>query len=269
MGTRHAVGAPASPAAPTTRRLPVARSALLVLGFWWAATGLTLAMQHGDLARAASLVATSALAVLAIRLVLGTRDVRTPAAARAAFLAASLLWWWTATVFYLGWGVADVGAPAGPARSARLALQAIAATWRPDVVAVAVIIGVATLVWRHRNRVALWALLAFWGTLQTAKLNVFAGVRHPGADWLPERLAGLRVFFGPEQNSALLPATVVVLAALTAWLAVRAWRARDGFQRHAAALLAVLLALALVEHVMLGVDTTLPLWDPFLRLRAR
>ena len=266
MRARPAVNGPAPTAAPAT---PIVRSALLVLVFWWAATGLTLAMQHGDAARVTSLVATSALAVLAVRLVLGTRDVRTPAAARIAFLAASLLWWWTATLFYLGWGIAEVGAPAGPTGSAQLALQAIAATWRPDVVALAVIAGVGALVWRRPNRVALWALLAFWGTLQTAKLNVFAGVRHPGAEWLPESLAGLRVFFGPTQNSALLPATVVVLAALAAWLAIRAWRARDGFDRHASALLAVLVALAVVEHVMLGVDATLRLWDPFLSLRAR
>ncbi|MBV9880386.1 MAG: DUF3623 family protein [Gemmatirosa sp.] len=260
---------PVSPPAAWVIAAPLARSALLVVAFWWGATGLTLAMQRGDLARLASLVATSALAIVAMRLVLGTRDVRTAAAARRAFLAAALLWWWTATLFYLGWGVAEAGPPAGPPRSVALALQAIAATWRADVVALAVIAGVAWLVWRRPNRVALWALLVFWATLQTAKLNVFAGVQHAGAELLPDRLTGLRTFFGPARNTTLLPVTIVALAVLGAWLAVRAWRARDGFQRHAAALLAVLLALAVVEHAMLGVDATLPFWDPFLRMRGQ
>jgi len=253
--------------APGTR-LAETRSAALVVLFWWAATGLTLAMQHGDAARMVSLLATTALAALGMTLVAATRDTRTPGAAQGAFIGAALLWWWTATLFYSGWGVdAAVVAPAGPPRSLALALQAIRATWRPDMVGVAIIAAVATLVWRRPNRVALGVLLAFWGTLQAAKLNVFAGVRHPGTELLPQRLAGLASFFGPPRNSLLLPITIVGLAGLTLWLGRRAARDGDPFVRSASALTAVLLALAVVEHAALGVDASLPLWDLFLRLR--
>lgn len=242
---------------------------LAVVVFWWAATGVTIAMQRDALTRGLSLVAATALAVGALRLVRAERDETTPAAAARSFAGGALLWGWLSTLFYGAWvtgirpGTVVEGGPSLP-----LAAQAIAATLYADLLAVAVLLLVAWLGWRRPNQVGLWTLALFWGAHQTAKLNVFFGVRHAGAEFLPRSLAHLELFFGPARNSPLLAPTVALLAALTLALAVRAVRARSPFARTGAALLAALASLALLEHVLLGVDATLPIWDAFLRARG-
>ncbi len=240
----------------------------LVVVFWWAATGLTIVLQRDGAARTIGLAATALLAVAGAVLVVRSRADRSARGARAAFLGGALLWWWTAALFYAGWGVAPASVAAGPPRSLALAAQAIAATWRADAVALVVLAAVAAAVWRRPNRVALGSLLAFWGTLQTAKLNVFVGVRNPGGELLPPQLAGLQLFFAPPVNSWLLPLTVVALAALSGRLITRAVRTSDAFVRQSSAIVGVLLALAVLEHVLLGVRAGPALWAVFLEVRG-
>ncbi len=237
----------------------------IVLLFWWAATGLTFGMQWSDTARSASVIATTLLAVVGARLVLATRDSTTARGARLAFLGAGLIWWWSASIFYAGWGVDTTLRVAAPHGSLALALQAIVATWRADIIGVVALIGIAIVVRGRANRLALWSFATFWGTLQTAKINVFLGVQHSGVELLPSRLAGLGAFFGPSRNSVLLPVTVLLLVALTVHLASSSRRAPDTLRRHALAMVALLMGLAVLEHALLGVSTALPLWDIFLR----
>ena len=133
------------------------------------------------------------------------------------------------------------------------------------MIGVVALILIAVAVRRRVNRLAFWSFATFWGTLQAAKINVFLGVHHSGVELLPDRLTGLGNFFGPSRNSALLPVTVLVLAALTFYLAVASRRAPDTLRRHAFAMIALLMGLAVVEHAMLGVSAQLPLWDVFLK----
>ncbi|MEP7065049.1 MAG: DUF3623 family protein [Gemmatimonadota bacterium] len=247
----------------------LASSVAIVVCFWWMATGLTIAMQRSDASRLLSLAATTVFAAGGALLIAGSRHERTPRSARTAFIGASLLWWWSATMFYGGWGVSPDAFPAGPHGSFALAMQAIDATLAIDLVTVAAIVLVAIAVWRAQNRVALWTLLAFWGTLQTAKLSVFFGVRSPGAEFLPAELSGLRIFFGPERNSPFLAVMIVGIAVAALWLWMRARRTRDAFVRHGFAMLATLLALAALEHLFLGLSASLPLWNLFLRVRGQ
>jgi putative photosynthetic complex assembly protein 2 len=254
---------------------PVASSHALAAGlfavvvFWWAATGLTIAMQRDALTRTASALAATALAVLAVRLLARAREERTGGAAFRSFLGGALLWAWVSTLFYGGWvtglrpAEVSVGGP-----SVRLALEAIGATLYADLLALAAIALAVGVTRRGPNRVGLWTLLLFWGAHQTAKLNVFFGVRHAGAEFLPPDLAHLERFFGPARNSALLPVTVLLLAALVGGLALGAWRATTPLARTGRALLAALAALALLEHALLGVDAALPIWELFLRARG-
>ena len=235
----------------------------LVLGYWWVATGLTIAVQQRDATRVLALWITSALAILGVALVVRSRDDTTPQAARQAFFGAALIWWWGAAIFYGGVGLRLPSVAAGAHGSAELAWHAIAATARADLLMVAALALLTVLVWCRPNRVALWTLAAFWGTLQTAKLNVFFGVRNSGAEMLPAHLTGLSVFFGPPRNSALLTPTLLLLTALAIWLVRRTIYARSPFVRHAMGMMSLLLVLALVEHVALGVPMRLPLWDVF------
>ena len=247
------------------RPASVGVSMFLVLMFWWGATGLTFGMQWSDTARFATVIATSLLALVGARLVLSTRDDVTARGARLAFLGAGLVWWWSASIFYAGWGVDTSLRVVAPQRSLTLALQAIAATWRADIVGVVALILIAVAVRGRANRLALWSFATFWGTLQTAKINVFIGVLHSGVELLPERLTGLGAFFGPPRNSLFLPITVVLLGALTVHLARASRRAPDTVRRHSLAMVSLLMGLAVLEHALLGVSPALPLWDMFLK----
>jgi putative photosynthetic complex assembly protein 2 len=243
---------------------------LAVVAFWWAATGVTIAMQRDGFTRAASAVAATLLAGWALRLLARARDERTPGSAFRSFAGGALLWGWVSTLFYGGLvrGVPAAGTAAGGGPSVALAREAIAATLYSDLLSLAVIALVVRLTWWAANRTGLWSLLLFWGAHQTAKLNVFFGVRHAGAEFLPADLAYLERYFGPARNSPLLPVTVAALAALTGWLGYRAWRSTSPFARTACAMLATLAALALVEHAVLGLEAALPLWNVFLRARG-
>lgn len=242
----------------------LAGSSIIVLAFWWIATGVTFAMQRGPRVSAAILLAASLAACAGAAIIHRSRDDDTPRGARTAFLGAALVWWWTAALFYSGWGVDLSASISAPPRSMSLALAAIVATLRPDLFALAALVVIGALVVRRRNTVALGAFAVFWLTLQTAKLNVFFGVRNAGVDLLPTRLAGLGAFFGPPHNSPLLLATNLALVIGLVVLLSRAYRARRPFARHSATLLGTLVALALLEHVLLGVDFRAPLWDAFL-----
>ena len=254
----------ATPARATTERSAVAWSLSLVVGFWWAATGLTLAMQWSSIAIEGIIAATTLMAACGAILVVKSRGNTTANGARVAFLGSALIWWWCSSIFYAGFGISIVPATGAPSGSAALALQAIMATLRADLFGVFALIAVAIAVRNSGNKLAFWSLAAFFGTLQTAKLNVFFGVRNSGADWLPSHLAGLSQFFGPNRNSPLLLVTVAILTVLALMLTRRSMNARTTYALHANAMLAFLVALAVVEHVFLGLTFSLPLWNAFL-----
>lgn len=243
----------------------VAASLALVVGFWWAATGLTLAMQQHRAASDVSVTVTTLLAALGCSMVIASRDRTTVRGVRSAFLGSALLWWWCTTLFYAGIGVDIPEAVTGAPGSFELARQAILATLVPDLLGVVTLIFVGVCVRNSANRAAFGTFAIFFGTLQTAKLNIFSGVRNSGADWLPPHLAGLTRFFGPPHNSALLPVTLLLLLAICIGLARGYRRATSPYRQHAHAMLTVLMALAFVEHVFLGLPFMLPFWNAFAR----
>jgi putative photosynthetic complex assembly protein 2 len=243
------------------------RAALRVIGFWWLATGLIVAIQRDGITRLLGLLVATALAAIGLRLLWRTRDDATPRGAQLAFIGGAFLWIWVQTTFYGGWLIgpaAEIPVSAGPTPG--LALQAIAATGY-NLVAAALMFGLAYAV-HGANPVGWQTIAAFWGADQLAKLNVFLGVANPGTHFLPDRLAFLIGYFGPQRNSPLLPVSILVLGALALWLYRRAIRTGDPFGREGNALLAALLALAALEHVLLGLSLQVPLWDPFLRVRG-
>lgn len=250
------------------RRL-FARAALTVVGFWWLATGLIVALQRVGvewLLGAACAVAAVAGAVLAWR----ARTEATPASVRASFVGAALLWAAHQASFYGGWlvGPAPATGAAPPARSLALALEAMHATWYSDAVALLLLGGAALLARRAAHATVLWSLVAFWTMHQLARLCLFAGVVNPATRFLPDRLQYLARYFGPAENSAFLVAVAVALALVTARLVSDAVREPRVAVRERHALLAVLSGLATLEHVLLATTFTVPLWELFLWIRG-
>jgi putative photosynthetic complex assembly protein 2 len=259
---------PAPHGAPRER--VVLPAVLLIVGFWWLATGAIVALQRDAVTRTAALIVLTALAAFGAYLIHSRRERTTPAAARESLLGGALLWAWVSASFYAGWivGPGLQGPTTADGPSFRAALEALHSTWYNEVASVGCLVLAWVLTRGASNRMGLHVLVVFWGMHQLARVNLFLGVVNPATRFLPEPLLWLAEFFGPARNSPLLALSVIWLSFLAALLFRRARVAPDPFRRHAAALLGVLVALGALEHLLLGTSWDAPLWDAFLRARG-
>jgi putative photosynthetic complex assembly protein 2 len=250
----------------------VARDVGLVLLYWWLATGLIFLIQRDPMTRLLGVGAATAFFGAGLWLVIDTRDDASPRGAMRGFLGAALLWAWPATLLYAGLPAGPADAPLRPLPYATgswpLAVEAVRATIVNDLIGVAIGAWLAVLTYGRANRIAVWGYLVFWLVQQGAKLNIFFGVAHAGTEFLPRHLRYFERYFGPAENSPLLGATIIALAAVAALLAWRAVRTRSGYQRHGLALLVSVLVLAVVEHLVIGGAFQAPLWEFFLEARG-
>jgi putative photosynthetic complex assembly protein 2 len=247
----------------------IGRGIVLVVVFWWVATGLIIAMQRSGPTRAVALIVATALAVFGFWELRASANDDSALGARRSFLGGALLWGWVSVTFYGGYLTGfhtDSLGIAAPAWA--LVLPAIQATLLSDVAALLLVGAAALLLHGDRNKTGLWGLLIFWAVQQVAKLNVFFGVENPAGNFLPPHLAYLRQFFGPLVNSPFLMISIVLLSVLTL---IEGWRVRSAGtegKRQAGVLYATILGLAVLEIIVLGIPLETTPWDSFLRARG-
>ena len=243
-----------------------AQAAILVLAFWWLATGLLLGLPRDPAGREAAAVVASLVGGSGLALAILIRRDESPRAAWLGFLAGGTLWAWVQAALYGGWLVGPGAAVATGATGNAWpdALTVLRATSWNEIASLGVLALTALLAAGAPNRMPFWTVLLFWAAHQVARLNVFFGVANLDAGLLPAHLAFLKPFFGPATNSPLLPVSVVAFLALTAWLYQRARHAGDGFRRRGRMALAVLAGLATLELLLLGVPLPLGIWAVFL-----
>ena len=247
----------------------VGKGTLAVVGFWWLVTGVIVALQRNEWTKLAAWTISTAVAIYAAYVIQAQRAVRTAASARRTFLAATAVWMWINVGLYGGWIV-------GPGHAASvvgeptllLASEAIVALLWHELLCVLLLFATWLLVRRSPNRLAFSALATYWAVLQVAKLNIFFGVANPGARFLPPHLQFLLSYYGPPANTDFLPLSffAAVGVALIFWW--NGWQAKDAFLRQSRALLAMLIALAAVEYLLLAVHSDAPLWEVFLKARG-
>lgn len=249
----------------------VLRSLVVVVAFWWTATGVIFALERSALTRLLGLLLATGLAAWGAHTLVRERDDASPRGVRRSFLGGAFLWTWVQVAFYGGWLVGPasrmVPVPA-EAPSWSLAVRAVLAMFWYQLAMLAVLAGAGVASARHRNRIGWWSLLLFWITHQAACLNIFLGVENPGRGFFPERLAYLESYFGPARTSWWLPASVAMLLAFTLRAVVHGLRDATPARRQAMLLLAVLGTLGVFELSVLAVPATLPLWEAFLALRG-
>jgi putative photosynthetic complex assembly protein 2 len=106
--------------------------------------------------------------------------------------------------------------------------------------------------WNQPNQTAWWTFAVLWAMRQSAKLNVFLGVRNLGENFLPTHLQYLKTYFTRKSMNPLLPVSVAGAAIIV----VPIWQAaaRSGasaFEGTSYALVGSLLSLAILEHLLL------------------
>ena len=170
-----------------------------------------------------------------------------------AFTCALLVWAWQELAFLLG-------VVTGPHRQV---CPPLARGWQRTRLAIATVLhheiallGLAVAVWvmteGGTNRTGWWTFVALWVMRQSAKLNVFLGVRNIGDNFLPPHLRYMASYFRRAPMNPLFPVSVTLGtgAAVLVW-----WRLIEGptsaFDTAGLALVGSMLALGALEHWLL------------------
>ncbi|MFM2118733.1 MAG: hypothetical protein RL722_201 [Pseudomonadota bacterium] len=224
--------------------------ALLV---WWLSTGIILWLD-GLPRRTFAWSLTGASLVLAAGLwgLHHTRMDVSPTGAYCAFTCALLVWAWQELAFLLGvvTGPHRQACPpqlAGWART-RLALGTVL----HHELALLLLAGAVWLATAGGdNAVGWWTYVALWVMRQSAKLNLFLGVRNLSEAFLPDHLKYLHSYFRRRAMNPLWPLSFTACA-LSAWWVWQAAALPEGAAAITGlALLGSLLALGALEHLML------------------
>lgn len=238
---------------------------------WWLSTGIILYLNgmpratHKWTMASATLVLVGALWGLQV-----SAQASEVWAAYCAFSCAVLVWAWQEIGFLLGYvtGPRKAACPAHAAGWERFGFAAQAVLYHELA-----LVALCGLVWwvskDAPNQVGLWTYLVLWAMRQSAKLNIYFGVRNLNESFLPDHLKYMQTYFTRKPMNWFLPVSVSIATAVAVpiWQAV--WAAAPGsFQAVGASLVAVLLTLAILEHFFLVIPLPFEaLWKWGLRSR--
>ena len=227
--------------------LPIAYT----LFVWWFSTGAILYLN--GLPRRThrwTMLLASALLGVALLGLATTRNDTSVSGAYLAFTCAVGVWAWQEIAFLLGYvtGPRRTPCPAGSAgwRRAGYALQTLL---HHELALIVLGAAVLATTWDGSNPTGLTAFAIFWVMRQSAKLNIFLGVRNLAEDFLPAHLKYLQTYFRRAPMNALFPVSVLA----SSWIAVLLWQAAGAhgvgpFEATALTLSGTLLSLAILEH---------------------
>jgi putative photosynthetic complex assembly protein 2 len=245
---------------------------LYTLFVWWFSTGVILYLD--GLPRWThrwTMLLTTQVLVFALYALAQTRSDTSVLGAYLAFTCGVLVWAWQEVGFLLGFLT-------GPRRSAcpqgargwprfRFALETI---WHHELALVAMAAIVFAVVSDGPNQIGLKTYLLLWVMRQSAKLNLFFGVRNLSEEFLPDHLQYLASYYRRRPMNAFYPLSVALATILVIFLG-RAAGATGASPATVTGLvfLVTLLSLAILEHGFLMLPLpTLVLWNWSLKSRA-
>jgi putative photosynthetic complex assembly protein 2 len=192
-------------------------------------------------------------------------------AAYAAFTYGLLAWGWQEITFYMGYVT-------GPRKEAcpedcsgwKHFGHAVATSLYHELAIIAAAVIVVALTWSRPNQIGTWTFMVLWWMHQSAKLNVFLGVRNLNEEFLPEHLQFLRRFLTKKPMNLLFPISVTVSTVIAVKLAQAAMQpGANDFERAGFTFLTMLMSLAILEHWFLVLPLpSAQLWHWGLKSRA-
>jgi len=176
----------------------------------------------------------------------------TVASAYCAFTCALLVWAWQEVAFLLGYVT-------GPRRIAcdtsvkgwRRAALAFRTVQHHEIALLVLAVAVLAVTWGQPNQIGWWTFAVLWAMRQSAKLNVFLGVRNLGENFLPAHLHYLQTYFLRKRMNPLLPFSLVVATLVVVPIWKTANTSGSAFEVVGFALVGSLLSLAILEHLLL------------------
>lgn len=225
---------------------------LYTLCLWWLGTGIVIYLD--GLPRptlpwtlaGATLLLAAALAGVAL-----SASAPSVAGAYVAFTAGFAVWAWLEISFYTGYVTGPRRRPCAPGcRGWRHFGHALLVSLYHELALLALGAVLVALTWGAENRMGLWTFLVLAGMHESARLNVFLGVRNLNEEFVPEHLHHLRSFLRRRPMNLLFPVSVSVSTVGLVLLVQQAAQA-EPFAAVGLTLVATLLALAIVEHWLL------------------
>lgn len=244
---------------------------LFTIGVWWASTGAILWLNR--LPRRThvwSMAGATGVAAAAVGGLHVSSRSDTEAGAYCAFTCALLVWAWQEIGFLFGYVTGPRRTVATPAISGWARVREALHTVEHHEIALLLLFGAVALAsWGGVNQVGLWTFCVLWVMRQSAKLNLFLGVRNLYESFLPAHLQYMHSYFRRQAMNPLFPLSVALSTALAVPLWMQAAQAPDAFTSAGLGLVATLLALAIAEHWFLVLPLpTENLWRWALRSRA-
>ena len=244
---------------------------LYTLFIWWFSTGAILYLVGLPQATHKWTMAGATLLLLAALGAVGwSASDAGHAAAYVGFTAALAVWAWQEVAFLLGYVTGPRRLPcpsqAQGWRRARFAFQTVL----HHELALLMLGGLlAVLTWHGSNHGAMVTFAILWAMRQSAKLNVFLGVRNLNEQFLPAHLSYLQTYFRHRRMNGLFPWSIglATIAVVVGWQGVFDARLDEAGEA-AAILAATLLSLGLLEHWFMVIPLpTHGLWQWGMRSR--
>jgi putative photosynthetic complex assembly protein 2 len=224
---------------------------IFTLFIWWFSTGAILFL-NGLPSRTFkwTMLGTSVVLVAALAGLGLTRDDTSVSGAYLAFTSGVMVWAWQEVAFLLGYVTGPRRTPCPPESSGwQRAGYAFMAVMHHELALVGLGLAVVALTWGGENPTGLWTFMILWVMRQSAKLNVFLGVRNLNEGFLPIHLKYLQTYFTRRAMNRLFPVSVIVSSVVAAMI----WQAATvtgitAFDATALTFAATMLTLAVLEH---------------------
>ena len=229
----------------------IVKAVLFCLFVWWFSTGAIIFLD--GMPRKTfkySMAASTLLTLMALFGLAATAHSTTVSGAYIAFTCGVFAWGWQEISFYMGYVTGPRRSPCPENCSGwRHFLHAVQTSLWHELAIIASACIVVALTWHAPNQIGTWTFMVLWWMHQSAKLNVFLGVRNLNEEFLPDHLAFLKSFLTKKPMNLLFPVSVTVSTVLCTMLVQHASAAGTGsFSRVGFTFLATMMSFAILEH---------------------
>lgn len=228
---------------------------IVTVAIWFIATGLIAWADNRESATFSKSVAIGAAGgILGLVLILLASVSAAVGAVYVAFVGALLVWAWHEISFLTG---VVAGPRRGPADESLTGVarfrQASATVMHHEVALALTALLLISLAWNAPNQIGATVFVLLFGLRLTSKINLFVGVPNSTSEMLPDQLAYLKTYFGPNRMTVLLAASIIAIGAVTGWFGALALAAPVGSaEMVGASLLFTLCLLGALEHLFLA-----------------
>jgi putative photosynthetic complex assembly protein 2 len=228
--------------------------ALYALFIWWFSTGVIMYLDGlPQKTFKWSIIGATILMVFSLWGVYASRNDASVAGAYCAFSCGLLAWGWQEISFYMGFvtGTRKQPCPEGCSGWKHFGHAIQTSLWH-ELAIIASGIVIVALTWGAKNQIGMWTFMVLWWMHQSAKLNVFLGVRNLNEEFLPDHLQFLKSFLTKKPMNLLFPLSITISTVILVKLVQAAHQVHGSrFDAAGFCFLAMLMGLAIVEHWLL------------------